>query len=89
MVHKLKIKEPFADAVVQGRKTFEIRNNDRGYQTGDTIRFQAVDDVGLLLVSHPINRRPYAISYVLSGWGLKDGYVALAIAETSEAEGGE
>ena len=31
-VHNLKILNDFAEAVLMGDKTFEIRENDRGYQ---------------------------------------------------------
>lgn len=31
MTHDLKIQKQFADAVLDGRKTFEVRSNDRGY----------------------------------------------------------
>jgi len=35
--HVLKTIEPYFTAVKEGRKTFEARRNDRGYQTGDTL----------------------------------------------------
>ena len=35
MVHNIKIRESFAEAVMRGDKTFEVRKNDRGYQKGD------------------------------------------------------
>jgi ASC-1-like (ASCH) protein len=35
--HELKIEEPYFEAVCEGRKTFEIRLDDRGYQAGDTV----------------------------------------------------
>lgn len=38
MHHDLKIDEPYYQAVREGRKNFEIRFNDRGYQAGDTVR---------------------------------------------------
>ena len=38
-VHDLKILNDFADSVVAGDKTFEIRENDRGFQKGDFIKF--------------------------------------------------
>lgn len=79
MVHELKIREPFADAVVEGSKRFEIRENDRGFNAGDLVRFQAVDDHGMK-VAHAINGKLYEITYVLSGWGLENGYVAFGIA---------
>ena len=34
-VHELKIWSEFFDAVKDGRKTFEVRYNDREYQEGD------------------------------------------------------
>lgn len=36
-VHELKIWPQFYARVANGSKTFEIRNNDRGYQTGDKV----------------------------------------------------
>ena len=45
-VHDLKILNDFADSVVAGDKTFEIRENDRGFQKGDFIKFQAIDKTG-------------------------------------------
>ena len=82
-VHKLKILRPFADGIHFGRKKFEIRKNDRAYQTGDILRFTCIDDKGNQ-VYHPINIRQYRITYLLNGWGLKNGYVALSIEEIPE-----
>lgn len=78
MVHHLKIKATFADAVLSGVKTFEIRKNDRGFQKGDDIVFSVVDDYGRS-VAHELNKHMYHITYVLSGWGLKRDYCVLAI----------
>jgi len=35
--HKLKIAPEYFDAVMSGKKLFEIRYNDRGFQEGDTV----------------------------------------------------
>ena len=80
MTHHIKIQREFADAVLYGEKTFEIRMNDRGYQKGDLIRFRVVDG-RLPLTYHPLNDKTYEITYVLNGWGLCEGYVGLAIKE--------
>lgn len=80
MVHNLKILDNFADAVYMKDKTFEIRENDRGFQKGDYIRFQAIGKDGLP-IKHGINDKEYRITYVLSGWGLKNGYVAFGLEE--------
>lgn len=77
--HTLKLEECFCEAVVTGKKCFEIRKNDRGFQPGDTIEFVPVSN------GHPaidvISNHRYRITYVLSGWGLKNGYVAFGIEE--------
>lgn len=77
MLHKLKIDKPFYDAVKAGLKPFEIRSNDRGFQKGDLIQFK-VRDKDQYWIYHETEEL-YEITYVLSGWGLKAGYVALAI----------
>ncbi len=78
--HELKIKQCFADAIVNGEKNFEIRYNDRGYQTGDEIRFHVIDNTtGEPVEEHFIHKLTYKITYIVSGWGLENGYVALSI----------
>lgn len=79
MIHKIKLNKEFCDAVLERRKTFEIRFNDRGYQTGDYIQFIPFQNG--YEIHHPIKDKAYEITYVLNGWGLQDGYVALAIRE--------
>jgi len=78
MLHELKLKEDFADAIADGRKTFEVRENDRGFQAGDTVEFVVVDRLGLE-IGHPLTGREMRITYVLSGWGIKEGYVVFGI----------
>ena len=84
-IHEVKIQERFADAIAEGRKRFEIRKNDRAYQTGDVLRFRVVEDgtgvPSIRTQKHPMDGQFAEISYVLSGWGLKNGYVALGIRE--------
>lgn len=35
--HDLKILPPYFEAVASGKKTFEIRRDDRGFQAGDAV----------------------------------------------------
>ena len=80
MIHQLKIKESFANAVLRGDKTFEVRENDRGFQTGDFVMFTVLyNSDGLEMINHPLSKRLYEITYVLSGWGIKEGYVVFGI----------
>lgn len=89
-IHHIKLKEQFCDAVYFGDKPFVIRKNDRQFQKGDYIKFLPVDESGELLfingkevpsVDHPIGDKEYEITYVLSGWGLEQNYVAFGFKE--------
>ncbi len=89
-IHKLKLDINFCDAVFDGKKTFEVRKNDRGYQTGDRIKFIPIDSNNQAnTIHHKIENREYQITYVLNGWGIKNGYVVLAIKELPFTEWSE
>jgi len=90
--HELKTWPHLFDAIKDGRKRFDIRRNDRGFQTGDILTLRKYDPTpvgdGLArmhgwsppavgyLDEPPLRMR---ITYVLSGFGLKENYVALGI----------
>ena len=79
--HDLKLNTEFCDAVLSGEKTFEVRKNDRGFQTGDLIRFIPTDGTIREHAKHEISGHTYKITYILNGWGIKNGYVVLGIRE--------
>lgn len=83
--HDIKLNIAFCDDVLTGRKPFEIRQNDRGYQAGDHIKFTPIDE-HCFVIKHEIQNKIYEITYVLSGWGLKEGYVVFGIKEVEEKE---
>lgn len=66
-----------ADDILSGRRTFDIRENTQCFQKGDRIRFKPVEE-------HSIKSRTYEVSYVLSGYGLKNGFVCLGIKEVEK-----
>lgn len=37
MIHELKVWPDYYERLADGSKTFEVRKDDRGYQTGDTL----------------------------------------------------
>lgn len=43
MIHELKIDPKYYCRVADGSKTFEVRENDRGYQSGDTVILKEYD----------------------------------------------
>lgn len=79
--HDLKLSIEFCDAVLSGEKAFEVRKNDRGFQTGDLIRFIPIDGTIREHAQHEISGHTYKITYILNGWGIKNGYVVLGIRE--------
>lgn len=71
MLHSLKLMRKYADRIVDGQKTFEVRLNDRDYQVGDIIIFQVVEnDNPEDTVNHKINNKEYEITYVHTGYGM-------------------
>lgn len=84
MKHEIKIKQCYLIHIVEGRKTFEIRKNDRDYQVGDIIKFLPLtdEDYNVYDIKSPIPR--YDINYVHSGLGMENDYVALGITPTKE-----
>ena len=82
MNHELKIFPNFADAIICGDKTFEVRKNDRGFQAGDTCTFK-LTHYKPNKQHHPIEKKLYEITYVLSGNGIQPEYVVFGIEEVA------
>ncbi len=85
--HELKTIGRYFDAVADGSKTFEVRKNDRAFQTGDTITLVRLDDNGCYTMGEggrfttvKITKR---ITYLLQGgqFGIEPGYCVLGLGE--------
>lgn len=69
MNHELKLQPRFAEDIREGRKTFEIRRDDRGYKLGDVLTFT---DLG----KEPYGMPPYEVVYKLTHEDFPDGIPA-------------
>lgn len=88
--HELKLPEPYFTAVLDGTKTFEVRRNDRSFQTGDTVTLWDVDACNCGNINCD-SRRPAIvrqITYVFAGdpdldklGGIVPGHVVLALGD--------
>lgn len=84
-LHELKILHKYLIDVSLGRKTFELRKNDRDYQVGDLIRFIDIreDDTSKFRIEPYVDENQlYRITYVLKDvekYGLDKDYCILAI----------
>lgn len=78
MKHELKILPTYFKEVQEGRKTFEVRKNDRNFQSGDTVILKEWDS----LKEYSGLELSFKIGYVLhlSGFfGGQDEYVILSL----------
>lgn len=84
--HELKIWPPFFDEVEAGRKPFEVRFDDRGYEVGDRLRLREYEPGPHEYTGRSVLRQ---ISYVLraadipfGAASLKPGFAVLGLAIT-------
>lgn len=78
--HALKIHEqPFND-LLSGVKNCEVRNNDRGFQVGDTVQLHEIADTftGRVMVRK--------ITHVQTGYGLPDSLCVLELTKEPRHE---
>lgn len=90
-VHQLKSWPEMYEPVLKGVKTFELRRNDRDFQTGDHIVLREFEPQSNAYTGREITKR---ITYVLRGIGnvgsiqpykgLSMGYAILALANVDE-----
>lgn len=78
-MHELKLCKQFYDAVANGKKTFEIRKNDRSFKVGDTVVLRAVTDDDTRAYIPELPNLIFEIGYIVVGWGVEEGYCVLAI----------
>ncbi len=78
MIHMLKINQKYFDDIVAGRKTFEVRRDDRGYDNGDTLVLQEYDCEA---EDYTGNTAQVRVMYMLDDDldGIEDGYCVMGI----------
>ena len=74
--HRLKIEPQYFEDVEAGRKTFEIRREDRGFEIGDTLQLCEFEPMpGLGYTGREVGRTITYISYYMQ----MAGYVVLGM----------
>lgn len=77
-VHDLKIKPLYFQAILDGRKSFEIRYNDRNYEEGDILILR--ENTSGRKDGYTGRSMRCIVNFVLSGClGLDKGYVVMSI----------
>lgn len=79
MIHELKILNEYFEEVFMGRKTFEIRKNDRNFKKGDKLILQEWNPKTGKYTGREMARN---VTYALEGgqFGLEKGFVVMSIA---------
>lgn len=80
MTHELKTWPMYFDAVVEGRKTFEIRHDDRGFNPGDELLLKEY------IAAHESDGNPrytgrahrVRVTYI-TDFAQRDGWVVMSI----------
>ena len=77
-IHDLKTEPDCFEAVVQGRKWFEFRKDDRGFLVGDVLRLKEFSQ----RAGYSGRQLDVAVTYILPGpaFGVPLGYVVMSIA---------
>lgn len=78
MIHYLKVWPPYFDRLSSYDKTFEVRKNDRDFQTGDTLELAEYDPQTKTYSGRTATRH---VSYILHGdqFGIEKGYCVLGL----------
>jgi ASC-1-like (ASCH) protein len=75
MKHKLKIQPEYFKAVCTGKKSFEIRNNDRDFKVGDTLLLQEFMPQTQSYTGRVVERK---VTYI-TGYAQQENFVVMAI----------
>jgi hypothetical protein len=76
MIHELKTWPEFYDHLVSGRKTFELRRNDRGFRENDTLHLREYDPTTRQYTGREMHR---VVTYMLST-NMHSDFVVMALA---------
>lgn len=80
MTHNLKTWPEYYQRILTGEKTFEVRNNDRDFQTGDYLTLEEYDPKSNTYTGNSLAKK---VSYILHGgnFGLDSGVVVMALSD--------
>ena len=78
--HDLKIEPAYFQAVLEGRKTFEVRYNDRGFNAGDTVKLIEWNPYYACYTGMKLVKR---IGYV-SSFSQKENWVVFSLLDCEE-----
>lgn len=82
--HELKILPEYYNAVREGRKRFELRKDDRGFDVGDRLHLRKWDPAGGYTGEVILTDITYILRGV-PGYGLAEDYCVMSLGKVIEA----
>jgi len=79
VTHRLKIWPSYFEAICEGKKTFEVRVNDRGFQVGDKLELREWNPVDEEYTGRSIVKEVVYILYGSSIDPCMERYIVMAI----------
>lgn len=77
MIHDLKILPEYFEAIISGKKTFEVRKRDRDYKIGDLL---VLNEIDVQTIHHTGNKCLVSVEYILDNDAFcKEGYIIMGI----------
>lgn len=76
--HSLKVWPSYFTAVIEGRKNFELRRDDRGFSLGDTLLLKEWDPAMEVYTGRHAYREIGYIARDVPGFGLMSGFCIMA-----------
>jgi len=86
--HELKVWMDFWQDLTSGRKTFEVRKDDRGFNVGDTLILKEWQP---MLERYTGKELVVTVTYLLPGgvFGIEPGYVVMSISINQKTKEGK
>jgi len=82
-IHSLKIIKEYFILILSGKKTFEIRKDDRGYEVGDLLRLNEwLYEKKTYTGRHTLKQVLY-----ISDYAQRDGYVVMSLGDVEDPRG--
>jgi hypothetical protein len=79
VTHDLKTWPNYFQDLWTGRKTFELRRDDRGFAVGHYLRLHEWDPVDGTFTGRTVLADVTSVLRDAEGWGLRDGFVILSL----------
>ncbi len=80
--HNLKTVNPYFEEVLQGKKTFECRKNDREFESGDRVILNEYDAKTFTYLGRNLY---FEIGYILNDYpGLQPDYVVFSLIKVDD-----